>query len=143
MSLNVETLADDGYLASPYRVARAFGAAVPERTPLTRTGRAVKVRVAGGEPVYAIPELAKERVAPEEHIRRVLGEWVVEVAHSGNLVVLRTPPGSANLVANALDAARLDGVAGTIAGDDTIFIATTSADCHLAVCAKLGVTLDV
>ena len=42
----------------------------------------VKVRVAGGEPVYAIPEHAKERLAPEEHLRRVLGEWVVEVAHS-------------------------------------------------------------
>ncbi len=38
-------------------------------------------------------------------------------------MVVRTPPGSANLVANALDAAKLDGVAGTIAGDDTIFIA--------------------
>ena len=38
---------------------------------------------------------------------------------------VRTPPGSANLVANALDAAGLDGVAGTIAGDDTIFVALT------------------
>jgi len=36
---------------------------------------------------------------------------------------MRTPPGSANLVANALDAAGLDEVAGTIAGDDTIFVA--------------------
>jgi len=47
MSVNFEALADDGYLASPYRVARAFGAAVPERTPTTRTGRAVKVRLTG------------------------------------------------------------------------------------------------
>ncbi len=37
--------------------------------------------------------------------------------------MLKTPPGSANLVANALDAAGLDEVAGTIAGDDTIFVA--------------------
>ena len=54
---------------------------------------------------------------------RLLAEWVTEVVDANGLVVLRTPPGSANLVANALDAAGLEGIAGTIAGDDTIFIA--------------------
>lgn len=54
---------------------------------------------------------------------RLLAEWVDAVIPAGNLIVLKTPPGSANLVANALDAARLDDVAGTIAGDDTIFLA--------------------
>ena len=83
---------------------------------------AVKVRVAGGEPVYAIPELPKDRVAPEEHLRRVLGEWVVEVAHSGNLVVLRTPPGSAHVVGSALDRAGMPDVLGTVAGDDTVLV---------------------
>jgi hypothetical protein len=47
MSANFEALSDDGYLASPYRVARVFGAAVPERTPRTRSGRAVKLRLVG------------------------------------------------------------------------------------------------
>ena len=37
----------------------------------------------GGDTVYAIPELPKERVAPEDHLRRVLGDWVVEVAALG------------------------------------------------------------
>ena len=46
-SVNFEALADDGYLQSPYRVARVFGAAVPERDPRTRTGRAVKFRLVG------------------------------------------------------------------------------------------------
>lgn len=54
---------------------------------------------------------------------RLLAEWVTEIIEAGALVVMKTPPGSANLVANALDAAGLDGIAGTIAGDDTIFIA--------------------
>lgn len=54
---------------------------------------------------------------------RLLGEWVDAIIPAGNLLVLKTPPGSANLVANALDAAGLDEVAGTIAGDDTIFVA--------------------
>ena len=46
-SANFEALADDGYLGSPYRVARVFGAAVPERNPRTRSGRALKFRVIG------------------------------------------------------------------------------------------------
>jgi hypothetical protein len=47
MSLNLESVSDDGYLQSPYRVARLFGAAVPEHDPTTRTSRAVLLRVAG------------------------------------------------------------------------------------------------
>ena len=83
---------------------------------------AVKVRVPGGDTVYAIPELPKDQVAPEDHLRRVMGEWVVEVAQSQNLVVLRTPPGSAHVVASALDRTGVDGVLGTVAGDDTLIV---------------------
>lgn len=43
----LEVLADDGFLGSPYRVARVFGAAVPERTPRTRTGRALALGLRG------------------------------------------------------------------------------------------------
>jgi hypothetical protein len=46
-SVNTEMVADDGYLGSPYRAARVFGAAVPERLPTTRTSRAVQFRVVG------------------------------------------------------------------------------------------------
>ena len=44
MSANFEAISDSGYLGSPYRAARVFGAAVPERNPRTRTGRAIKLR---------------------------------------------------------------------------------------------------
>src|SRR5664280_664005 len=47
MSANVEALADSGFLGSPYRVARVFGAAVPESNPRTKSGRAVKFRLIG------------------------------------------------------------------------------------------------
>ena len=47
MSANVEALSDDGYLGSPYRSARVFGAFVPERNPRTRSARAFKLRVVG------------------------------------------------------------------------------------------------
>ena len=78
----VALLADDDVEATQATVSR----------DLEEMG-AVKVRVLGGESVYALPELPVHQVAPEDHLRRVLGEWVVEVAHSANLVVLRTPPG--------------------------------------------------
>ena len=83
---------------------------------------AIKVRIPGGETAYAIPEMPKEQVAPQDHLRRVLGDWVVEVDRSGDLVVLRTPPGSAHVVASAIDRAGVAGVIGTVAGDDTLLL---------------------
>jgi transcriptional regulator of arginine metabolism len=86
---------------------------------------AIKVRVPGGALVYALPEHSNDQVAPPDHLRRVLSDWVAEVKHSHNLVVVRTPPGSAHVVASALDRAGLDGVLGTVAGDDSIMIVAT------------------
>lgn len=105
----VELLAADGVLATQATVSR----------DLEELG-AIKVRAGGGESVYAIPDLPKDQVAPEDHLRRVMGDWVVEVAYSGNLIVLRTPPGSAHVVASALDRAGLGDIIGTVAGDDTV-----------------------
>ena len=48
---------------------------------------------------------------------------MLSVEAAGNLLVIRTPPGSAHLVGLALDQARLDEIAGTICGDDTLFVA--------------------
>ena len=67
---------------------------------------AVKVRIPGGTMAYAIPDYTRgERAASDDHLKRLMGEFVLEVAHSGNIVVLRTPPGSAHVVASALDRA--------------------------------------
>ncbi len=88
---------------------------------------AVKVRVPGGELVYAVPEMPVAQVAPEDHLRRVFGDWVVDVAHSLNLVVLRTPPGSAHVVASALDRAGLEDIIGTVAGDDTVLVVASES----------------
>ena len=107
----VELLAAEGVTATQATVSR----------DLDELG-AVKVRVPGGDTVYAIPELAKDRLAPEDHLRRVLGDWVAEVASSANIVVLRTPPGSAHVVGSALDRAGLEEIVGTVAGDDTVIV---------------------
>jgi transcriptional regulator of arginine metabolism len=89
---------------------------------------AIKVRIPGGETAYAVPELPKEQVAPTDHLRRVLGDWVVEISRSGDLVVVRTPPGSAHVVGSAIDRAGLAGVLGTIAGDDTLLLISSEGD---------------
>ncbi len=96
---------------------------------------AIKVRVPGGETVYAIPEMPMDRVAPEDHLRRVMGEWVADLGFSGNIVVLRTPPGSAHVVASALDRAGITEILGTVAGDDTLMV-VSRADVSGAELAK-------
>jgi transcriptional regulator of arginine metabolism len=98
---------------------------------------ALKVRLPGGETAYALPELPSHQVAPEDHLRRVLGEWVVEADHSGNLIVLRTPPGSAHVVGSALDRSGFPGVIGTVAGDDTVLVVASEASGGAAVADRL------
>ena len=99
---------------------------------------AVKVRVPGGDTVYALPELPARQVAPEDHLRRVLGEWVVEVACSANVVVLRTPPGSAHVVGSALDRSAFEGVIGTVAGDDTVLVVAAEEPGGAVVAERLA-----
>ena len=90
---------------------------------------AVKLRSPdGGQPVYVVPEdgapLTTRAVhdTPPLRLSRLLGELLVSADASGNLVVLRTPPGAAQFLASALDRAALPEVLGTIGGDDTIVV---------------------
>ena len=106
-----ELLTGDGIDVNPSTVSR----------DLDELG-AVKVRIPGGDAAYVIPELPRDQLAPVDHLRRVLGEWVVEVARSGELVVLATPPGCAHVVGSALDRSGLAGVLGPVAGDDTLLV---------------------
>jgi transcriptional regulator of arginine metabolism len=79
---------------------------------------AIKVRE-NGRVVYRLPE---EPPAGDDWLRRMLQEFAVEIEPSGNLVVIKTPPGGANAVARALDNAGAKDVIGTVAGDDTILV---------------------
>lgn len=83
---------------------------------------AVKVK-RGGAIAYALPEHIGSTDWAAARLQRILAEWVQSVEAAGNLLVLKTPPGSAHLVGLALDQAQLEEVAGTICGDDTLFIA--------------------
>ncbi len=124
----VELLAADGIEATQATVSR----------DLEELG-ALKVRLPGGETAYALPELPSHQVAPEDHLKRVLGEWVVEADHSGNLIVLRTPPGSAHVVGSALDRSGFAGIIGTVAGDDTVLVVASEAIGGADVAHRLAV----
>ena len=87
---------------------------------------ATKIRTAAGETVYSIPNFQPDRFSPPEQLRRVLSEWVADVQVSEPMVVVRTPPGCAHVVASALDRSRLHGLVGTVAGDDTMFCLASS-----------------
>ena len=85
---------------------------------------AVKVR-RGGQLRYALPEEQRETHAPR--LASIFQDWVRTIEPAGNLVVIKTPPGSAHLVGVALDNAGLAEIVGTICGDDTIFVACRSS----------------
>jgi transcriptional regulator of arginine metabolism len=102
-------LAEIGFVATQATVSR----------DLVELG-AVKVR-RDGKTGYALPA---DTPAPRTaKLETVIRQWVQSIRPAGNLLVMKTPPGSAHVVGFAIDQARLDEVVGTICGDDTIFIA--------------------
>ncbi|GAA3382709.1 arginine repressor [Cryptosporangium minutisporangium] len=90
---------------------------------------AVKLRGADGSPAsYVLPEEGaapmRPSVGPPDLLVRRLQELLTGAEASGNLVVLRTPPGAAQFLASGLDRSGLPDIIGTIAGDDTILVIT-------------------
>ena len=84
------------------------------------------VKVArNGTHVYA-PLTAVASGGGTERLRRFCEDYPVEGRVAGNLVVLRSPPGTANAMAIALDTSALAEIVGTVAGDDTVFVATST-----------------
>jgi transcriptional regulator of arginine metabolism len=82
---------------------------------------AVKVRGPDGQLVYALPDdEPPTNDTGEDTIRRILQLTLLDATPSGNLVVLRTPPAHAQLLADTLDRSGMPGLVGTVAGDDTV-----------------------
>lgn len=82
----------------------------------------------GGRLTYLLPDdMTDGTGAAEGRLRRLLADLPLTVADAAPLVVLRTSPGGANAIASAIDLSQWEDVVGTIAGDDTIFVACTDA----------------
>ncbi|WP_029291151.1 arginine repressor [Cellulomonas sp. HZM] len=95
--------------------------------------RAVKVRTPSGTLAYAVPAEGEVRATPGDaevlaaRLARLCEELLLTAEASGNLVVLRTPPGAAQFLASAIDHSVLPAVLGTIAGDDTVLVIARDA----------------
>ena len=105
-----EALREEGYEATQTTVSR----------DIAQLGL-VKVRDEEGRLVYALPGAADlDRLS---ELAGALRRWALRLAASGNLVVVQAPPGHAQALARAIDGAGLPDILGTVAGDDTIFVA--------------------
>ncbi|MGE2691818.1 arginine repressor [Mycolicibacterium pulveris] len=102
---------------------------------------AVKLRGAhGGVGVYVVPEdgsPVRGVSGGTERVSRLLAELLVSTDASGNLAILRTPPGAAHYLASAMDRAALPYVVGTVAGDDTILVVAREPMTGAQVAKKL------
>jgi transcriptional regulator of arginine metabolism len=88
---------------------------------------AVRLRGPAGSLVYALPPDHPALQAPtaaSAGLTRVAAELLLSAEASGNLVILRTPPGAAQLLASAIDRSALPAVLGTVGGDDTVLVVT-------------------
>ena len=112
----VELLQDEGFPVTQATVSRDLDAL-----------GAVKARAVDGSVQYSTAATPQELSEAEIRLRRAVNDFVDEIVVSGNLVVVRTPPGAAHLVAGAIDAAQVEGVLGTVAGDDTLMVVAADA----------------
>lgn len=82
-----------------------------------------KVRTAEGKLVYAAGG-ERPREARKDELKRMLADFVEKINGANNLLIIKTSPGNAQGVAAAIDTVSLEGVLGTVAGDDTILVIT-------------------
>jgi transcriptional regulator of arginine metabolism len=106
-----EVLAAHGFSVTQATVSRDLDAIGAVRV---RNGAGTVYRLGDGDAE------GEERVA----LTAAVDEFVESIAVSGHLIVLKTPPGAAHLVAGRIDAASVPGVIGTVAGDDTVMVIT-------------------
>ena len=117
-----ERLADLGYAVTQATISRdleQIGA-----TKVRREGRYTYV-------------FADQSGAPATGLAAVLRDWARLIEPAANLLVIRTPPGSAHLIGVALDQSDLPEVVGNISGDDTVFVACRSGADAVALSEKL------
>jgi transcriptional regulator of arginine metabolism len=84
---------------------------------------AIKGTDSKGRTVYRLSETASESA----FIAQSLSDLIVDIAHNDSMIVIQTTPGSASLIARHLDMNKPADILGTIAGDDTIFVAPSKA----------------
>jgi transcriptional regulator of arginine metabolism len=116
-------LAENGFEVTQATLSRDLAQLRARRVSLPEGGTSYELQVDGDW--------------PEREALRELGQMVVATEDNGNLVVLFTQPGAASSVARAIDLARIPQCLGSVAGDDTIFVAPGRASSARALARKL------
>lgn len=117
----VELLADSGHAATQATVSRDL-----DDLGITKS------RGADGRITYVLPEMPA--------LAQALRQFVVTIESSGNLAVIRTPPGTAAAVAIAIDGGDVPGVLATLQGDDTVLVVAREPATGRDVAARLEAT---
>ena len=112
-SLLVERLANGGFEVTQATVSRDL-----------RELGAIKARDENGNSKYTLPapDRGGDDAAAAQALNRLLIEFAETIVPTGNLVLITTPPGAAQVVAGAIDRGAIEGVLGTVAGDDTVLV---------------------
>lgn len=123
----IKEIIETGHIETQDDLANALSAEGIEVTQATvsrdiKELMLVKVPDVNGHYRYALPSVPTANVPPER-ITRVFRDSVIDVLGSLCMVVLRTHPGTASSVAYAIDYMKWQEVLGSIAGDDTVFVA--------------------
>jgi transcriptional regulator of arginine metabolism len=125
LTLLTRLLSGRGF-SSQEELARALESEGVEVTQATlsrdlRSLGVIKRPTSDGRSVYELPGPAADQL-DRQRVMLDLRTFVNEVRVAQNLVVVRTPPGHANAVGRAIDLAGLEGIVGTVAGDDTVLV---------------------
>jgi transcriptional regulator of arginine metabolism len=114
------------------------------QTTVSRDLAAIGAEKAGGAAAshYTVPGPGSNGSPRDQALARILREFVLDIEHSRNLVVLKTAAGAANPVAAAIDRNPPNGVLGTIAGDDTVLVIARDPEGGSDVARRLTHSLE-
>ena len=122
----IRNLIAAGQIFSQQELSKLLAREGIEATQATLSRDLAELGVLKGPSGYQLPGASPTALSTEASLARALRRELVSVDVGGTLVVLKTPIGHGNALAIELDRARLEGVLGTIAGDDTVFLAARS-----------------
>ncbi len=105
----VEVLASRGHRVTQTTVSRDLAALGAE-----------KARSESGREHYTVPVQPETQKAADRYLATLMEQFVIEIDSTLNMALMKTPPGSAAPIAAALDAASMEGVLASVAGDDTV-----------------------
>lgn len=99
----------------------------------------IKVSIGNDLYKYALP---MEATISQSRLKFMLKEFVLKYDYSGNIIVLKTPPGNAQAIASVIDSAHWKEVIGSVAGDDTILLVIKPISSVKGVIEKINRYLD-